>query len=162
MKKHITTLLLTALVSIGLISCDGINFYTNEGTDRDVVGFKYEFNSDRLKLSVDDDDPRCKVFYVVDSPVYKQYIYHSSYYRDIPTFRVDSLSSGDTLTIYCYATHFGMNDPEVIQDKIDYFRRYHRSPRDSVVIVGPSPIYQYRLEDWGDTLSLTEVNSLCP
>lgn len=158
MKKYLVSLLLAVMASVSLISCGYPTGY--EGREQKIIGFEYKFNSNTIKLS-EDDGEICNAFYIYDSPGYRQYTDTDG----LPILRADSLAEGDTLIIYGYKYWFTDSKDKSNTWHEDYFnnnyKKYEHYYMDSVVIVGPSKIFEYHLGLY-DVFSLTEVNSLCP
>lgn len=164
MKKYLVLLILTVTVSVSLMSCDPFADYGAEDEPIVVVGFEYKYTTPYalLRLSKEEVNKVCKAFNVIDYPAYRQYDYNKM--GGLSTkFRVGNLVKGAKLTIYCYRYQFTPTSDESYHDKLNYFRDNHKLHLlDSVVIVGPSPVYEYYTKEWSDTLYIKEVDGLCP
>lgn len=159
MKKYLVLLILATIISLSFIGCESLVGY--EGMAQSIIGFEYVFTSHTLKRSTGNSF-NCEIDTLFNSPVYKQY--HIGAASGYPQTQVEGLSKGDTLTIYCYEYFFTDTADKSTEDHVNYFKNNYKNDeyyyKDSVVIIGPSFIYNYALN--GDTLKLTVVNSMCP
>lgn len=161
MKKYLV--LTVVLISVLFVSgCDfGMGY---EAPPMEVLRFEYKSSPEPFNLRLSLRESNVCTFIDLNVPFRSQQ-YVSAAHNYTYGFIVDSIPEGDILTILCYRYVFSADSEEEHDNYLKYFNaNYLEHFTDSVVISGPSPIYEYHLNTDHDInkLLLTEVDSLCP